>query len=146
MRWTWAASLFSVYVTTMAGSFAVPAQMMSTIVCYMALANDPSPLFDASAHDPAAASPECTPELVTGETSEAGINAAAPAIPPVYRTPRLNCWKLRDQQSRRTTYKTMSRMKRLCAESRTPRNDRSASISAAPASSRAERRAASILP
>jgi hypothetical protein len=63
----------------MAGSFAAPAQMMSTIVCYMALANDPSPLFDTSAHDPAAASPECTPEIVTGETSEAGINAAAPA-------------------------------------------------------------------
>jgi len=64
----------------MAGSFAAPVQMgeMSTIACYLALANDLSPFFDTGAHDPAAASPECAPEIVTGETSEAGVKGAAP--------------------------------------------------------------------
>jgi len=63
----------------MPGASAAHAQMgdWSTIGCYVALANDLHPLFDAGARDPAAARPQCEPDFLTGGTREADIKGTA---------------------------------------------------------------------
>ena len=66
-----ATCLFLFWAASMNRSFdaLAPLDEMSTIACYLALANDLTPLFDAGAPDAAAASPECASEFCDRETN-----------------------------------------------------------------------------
>jgi hypothetical protein len=91
MSWSRNAILLAFAAAIVAGlvSFEPPAQpqpgAMSTVACYVALANDLTPLLDSDAPDPAWASPECAvPPIEEGSHRDvhvvaSGIDTAKPA-------------------------------------------------------------------